>query len=90
MKSCQKRINNTSCITVCIMPTISIRITDEERRKLEKLGSISKVVREAIKFYINSERKDTTLKKLKALQERYKLRTGMENDLALLREDRRR
>lgn len=72
------------------MPTISIRISDEERRRLQKEGNISRVIREAIRFYINSKRTNSTLKKLKELQERYKLKTTVGEDLMLIKEDRSR
>jgi hypothetical protein len=47
------------------MPIISIGISDEERRKLQKDGKVSQVIREAIKFYIDSNRTRRTVKKLR-------------------------
>jgi hypothetical protein len=46
------------------LPIISIRISDEERRKLQKDGKVSQVIREAIRFYIDSKRTRRTIKKL--------------------------
>ncbi len=72
------------------MPVISIRISEEERRKLQAEGNISQVIREAIRFYVNSKNANRTLKKLKELQEKYKLKTSVKEDLVLIREDRER
>ncbi len=72
------------------MPIISIRISDDERKQLENQGNMSQVVREAIKFYINSKKREKTLKKLKELQKKYKLKTSVEEDLNLIKEDRGR
>jgi uncharacterized protein YlbG (UPF0298 family) len=72
------------------MPIISIRISDEEKRKLQKYGRLSQVIREAIKFYIDSKSTRRTLKKLKELQEKYEIKTSMEEDLELIKEDRGR
>ena len=72
------------------MPVISIRISTKEKRRLQEQGSISQVIREAIRFYINSKKTDKTLKKLKSLQERYRIKTSVEEDLMLIKEDRGR
>jgi uncharacterized protein YlbG (UPF0298 family) len=72
------------------MPIITIRISEEEKKKLESYGNISKITREAIKFYINSKRTQKTIRKLKQLQEKHKLKTSAEDDLMLIKEDRER
>lgn len=85
-----KTINTTLCITYCNMPIISIRISEEERRRLQEQGKVSQVIREAIRFYVNSKKTDKTLKKLQVLQEKYKIKTSVEEDLMLIKEDRGR
>ncbi len=72
------------------MPVITVRISEEERRKLQEEGNISQVIREAIRFYVNSKNANRTLKKLKELQEKYKIKTSVKEDLVLIREDRAR
>lgn len=72
------------------MPIISVRISEEERRKLQEQGKVSQVIREAIRFYVNSKKAEKTLKKLKVLQEKYKIKTSVEEDLVLIKEDRGR
>ncbi len=72
------------------MPVITVRISEEERRKLQEEGNISQVIREAIRFYVNSKNANRTLKKLKELQEKYKIKTSVKEDLMLIKEDRAR
>jgi hypothetical protein len=71
------------------MPTISLRISEEEKKKLKEHGDISQVVRDAIRFYINSKKAQKTIKKLKELQEKYKLKTS-KDDLMFIKKDRMR
>ncbi len=72
------------------MPVITVRISDEEKRQLRSRGRISDVIREAIRFYINSRKREKALRKLKELQERYKVKTTVAEDLKLIKEDRAR
>jgi Arc/MetJ-type ribon-helix-helix transcriptional regulator len=72
------------------MPVITVRISDEEKRQLRSRGRISDVIREAIRFYINSRKREKALRKLKELQERYKVKTSVAEDLKLIKEDRAR
>lgn len=72
------------------MPVITIRISDEERKKLEKEGKLSEVVRAAIRFYLNSREVQKSTRKLRELQKKYKVKTTVEDELKLLREDRER
>jgi Arc/MetJ-type ribon-helix-helix transcriptional regulator len=72
------------------MPVITVRISDEEKRQLRRRGRISDVIREAIRFYINSRKREKALRKLEELQERYKVKTTVVEDLKLIKEDRAR
>jgi Arc/MetJ-type ribon-helix-helix transcriptional regulator len=72
------------------MPVITVRISDEERKRLEKEGKLSEVVRAAIRFYLNSREVQKSIRKLRELQKRYKVKTTIEDELKLFREDRAR
>ncbi len=72
------------------MPVITVRISDDEKRQLRSRGRISDVIREAIRFYINSRKREKALRKLEELQERYKVKTTAAEDLKLIKEDRAR
>lgn len=72
------------------MTTVSIRLSEEEKKELKKHGKVSTVVREAITSYLSSRRSAHTIKRLKELQGRAKPKKGTELNLKLLREDRRR
>jgi Arc/MetJ-type ribon-helix-helix transcriptional regulator len=72
------------------MPVITVRISDEERKRLEKEGKLSEVVRAAIRFYLNSREVQKSIRKLRELQKRYRVKTTVEDELKLLREDRAR
>jgi hypothetical protein len=72
------------------MTTISVRLSDKEKAALKKHGKISKVVKDAIALYLQSEQSKETLKRLKELQKKQKVRTTIEEEIALIREDRNR
>jgi uncharacterized protein YlbG (UPF0298 family) len=72
------------------MTTISVRLSDKEKAALKKHGKISKVVKDAIALYLQSEQSKETLKRLKELQKKQKVRTTIEEEIALIREDRSR
>ena len=73
------------------MPTITVRISEEEKKKLLKQGtSLSKSVREALRIYLNTNRSRELFKKLEELQEKNLIRTGTEKEVRLIREDRNR
>ncbi|MGH9877757.1 MAG: hypothetical protein ACRD5H_08970 [Nitrososphaerales archaeon] len=72
------------------MPVITVRISDEEKRQLRRRGKISDVIREAIRFYINSGKREKALRKLEELQKRYRVKTSVAEDLKLIKEDRAR
>jgi Arc/MetJ-type ribon-helix-helix transcriptional regulator len=72
------------------MTTISVRLSDKEKAALKKRGKISEVVKEAITLYLQSEQSKETFRRLKELQKEQKLRTTVQEDVALIREDRNR
>lgn len=77
------------CITICVT-TISVRISEKEKAALKKHGKISKVVKEAIEMYLDLERSNETLKKLKELQSKESPRRTAQQEAELVREDRHR
>ena len=72
------------------MTTISVRISEKEKAALKKHGKISSVVKEAIEMYLDMERSDETLRRLKELQSRESPRRTAQQEAELIREDRRR
>jgi uncharacterized protein YlbG (UPF0298 family) len=72
------------------MTTISVRLSDKEKAALKKHGKISKVVKDAIALYLQSEQSKETLKRLKELQKEQKVRTTVQEEVALIRQDRNR
>jgi hypothetical protein len=69
--------------------TVTVRLSEHERRELKKRGNVSKIVREAIALYLRTEKSEQAIARLKDLQRR-RLRTSIEDDLRLLRTDRDR
>jgi Arc/MetJ-type ribon-helix-helix transcriptional regulator len=69
--------------------TITVRLSERERRELKEHGKISEVVREALRAYLRSKNSARTITRLKDLQ-KTPIRTTIEGDLKLLRADRDR
>jgi len=85
----------SACLNVTLsitngVTTISVRISEKEKAALRKHGKISKVVKEAISFYLSAKRSRTVIKRLKELQRNTKVRTTEQEEVALINEDRRR
>jgi Arc/MetJ-type ribon-helix-helix transcriptional regulator len=72
------------------MPTITVRISEEERRDLLKRGSLSETVREAIELYLNTRKSQELIKKLEKLQRENAIRTTTAEEVRLINEDRKR
>lgn len=72
------------------MTTISIRISEEEKNELRKHGELSNVVRDAITLYLTSKRSREAIMKLKELQKIEKPMTTRQEEITLLRKERRR
>ncbi|MEO9295354.1 MAG: hypothetical protein ABI347_07125 [Nitrososphaera sp.] len=72
------------------MTTLSVRISEKEKAALKKHGKISKVVKEAIAMYLDLERSNETLRRLKELQSRESPQRTGQQEAELVREDRRR
>ena len=75
---------------MCYMPTITVRISEEEKKKLLRRGELSKTVRAAVKLYLNSERSRELLGRLDELQKRNPVQTTTAEEIRLINEDRKR
>lgn len=72
------------------MPTISVRISDDQRRELLRYGSLSQAVREGVKLYLDRRKGEEALAKLDRLQRLNKLKATAKEEAGLIREDRAR
>lgn len=72
------------------MPTISVRISNEEKKELVEYGPLSNAVREGVKLYLQSKKTSKALLKLRALQAKERANTTTLEELRLIREDRNR
>ena len=72
------------------MKTISVRISEEEKRQLKKYGKLSDTLREGMKLYLNKKKSEEILFKLEKLQSESHIKTSIEQEVKLIREDRNR
>lgn len=76
-------------MTKC-MTTVCVRITEEEKRELQKYGSLSQTIREAMKLYLNTKKSEEILTKLGELQAKNPVKITSEEIVRSIREDRNR
>ena len=72
------------------MPTISVRISEEQKEALLKYGPLSSSIRDALRLYLNSKRSDQLLRTLQDMQREDRVRTTSVEDARLIGEDRGR
>ncbi|MGA3059720.1 MAG: hypothetical protein ABSD92_05055 [Candidatus Bathyarchaeia archaeon] len=72
------------------MRTICTRITEEEKPQLNKYGTFSHTLREAMKLYLNTKKTEKVLSNLGELQEKNPAKTSTKEIVRLIMEDRRR
>jgi uncharacterized protein YlbG (UPF0298 family) len=70
--------------------TVCVRISDEEKRQLQRYGKLSDTLREAMKLYLNTKKYEDVLAKLKELQAKNPIKTTTEEEVKMIREDRNR
>jgi uncharacterized protein YlbG (UPF0298 family) len=70
--------------------TVCVRLTDEEKKELQKYGNLSQVLREAMKLYLNTKKSQQILTKLGELQAKNPVKTSTEEIVRMIREDRNR
>jgi len=72
------------------MKTVSVRISEEEKRQLKKFGRLSDTLREGMKLYLSKKKSEELLCKLEKLQSESQVKTSTEEEVKLIREDRKR
>ena len=72
------------------MKTVSVRISEEDKRQLKKYGRLSDTLREGMKLYLYKKKSDELLCKLEKLQSESQIKTSIEEEVKLIREDRER
>jgi uncharacterized protein YbcI len=72
------------------MKTVCVRISDEEKRELEKYGKLSDTLRAAMKLYLNTKKSDEVLRRLRQLQAKNPVKTTDEEIVKMIGEDRNR
>lgn len=72
------------------MTTVSLRLSEKEKRELRKHGKVSTVIKEALASYLAFRRSAQSIQRLKELQREARPKRGVKFDVKLLREDRTR
>ncbi|MBI2126786.1 MAG: hypothetical protein HYU02_05680 [Thaumarchaeota archaeon] len=72
------------------MPTISVRISEKEKKELVQYGSLSNSIREALRLYLDSKKSRQLLRKLEELQRKNPVKTTKLQEVRLIKEDRNR
>jgi len=76
--------------TVCMTSTITVRLSEKEKRELQKHGKTSEVVREALRLYLRNRTSRRIVSRLKELRKITTMRTTIHDDLRFIRTDRER
>ena len=50
------------------MPTVSVRLTEEEKKELTEYGGLSKGVKEGVRLYLKAQKSREIFRKLEDLQ----------------------
>ena len=69
--------------------TITVRLSDKERKELARHGKISDVVRDALSLYLREKNSRRIIGRLRELQ-KTPVRSTIQEDLRLIRADRDR
>jgi Arc/MetJ-type ribon-helix-helix transcriptional regulator len=69
--------------------TLTVRLSEHEKQELQKHGTLSDVVREAIRLYLRNKNSRRTIARLKELQNT-PIASSINDDLRLIRADRER
>ena len=72
------------------MTTVSVRLSEEERRELLKYGNLSESLREGLRLYLGKKKSEKLTRRLEALQSSNPIKTSTAADLKLIRQDRNR
>jgi len=69
------------------MPTVSVRLTEEEKELL-KHGGLSKGVRAGVRLYLKAQKSQEIFRKLEDLQRKNPIKAASEKEVELIRQDR--
>ena len=69
-------------------PTVSVRLTEEEKKELLKYGGLSKGIREGVRLYRRAQKSRKIFHKLEYLQGKNPVKTAWEKEVELIRQDR--
>ena len=72
------------------MPTVSVRLTEEEKKELLVYGGLSKGVREGVRLYLKAQKSREIFRKLEEIQRKNPVKTASEKEVELIRKDRGR
>jgi hypothetical protein len=72
------------------MKTVSVKISEEEKRQFKKFGKLSDTLREGMKLYQSKKKSEELLCKLEKLLSESQIKTSTEEEVKLIREDRKR
>ena len=70
------------------MPTVRVRLTEEEKKELLEYGGLSKGVREGIRLYLKAQKSQEIFRKLEDLQRENPVKAASEKEVELIRQDR--
>jgi len=70
------------------MPTVSVRLTEEEKKELIEYGGLSRGVKEGVRLYLKAQKSREIFRKLEELQKKNPVRTAAEKEVELIRQDR--
>jgi hypothetical protein len=71
------------------MPTISVRITEEERKRLLRYGPLSGTVREALDLYVREKKSREFVQKLRQFQRENPVKVDADEIVRTIREGRK-
>ncbi|HEV2226877.1 MAG TPA: hypothetical protein VGR56_08780 [Nitrososphaerales archaeon] len=71
------------------MPTISVRITDEERKRLLRYGPLSDTVRDALALYLRDRQSREFVRKLRQFQQENPVKVDPDEIVRIIREGRK-
>jgi hypothetical protein len=71
------------------MPTISVRITEEERKKLLRYGPLSDTVRDALDLFMRDRKSREFVLKLRQFQQENPVKVDHDEIVRIIREGRK-
>ena len=72
------------------MTTVTVRLSDKEKKELLKYGTISEALRQGIQLYVRARKKQKILRRLEELQKKNNVKISSSEIAKMIREDRNR